>query len=111
MNTMTRELRLEVIQIDAGDGARVMIAGELSVRTAARARALLTDALRSGQSQVIVDVDAVETLDAAGLVAVTAPVMGARRQGYSVGITQPILPEPRRFSRLVGVLPLAPNAV
>jgi hypothetical protein len=54
----------------------------------------------------VIDMSAVEELDAAGLAAVTSPVLRSCRAGRMVSVVPPMAAAPRRLADQVGVLPL-----
>jgi hypothetical protein len=58
---------------------------------------------------VVVDLGAVEELDAAGLAAVTSPVLAACRAGRGVSVIPPMAARPRRVADQIGVLPIGPG--
>lgn len=55
---------------------------------------------------IVVTLDGVRDLDTAGLAAVTAPVIAARRNGAQVSILPPASGDARRVADSVGILPL-----
>ena len=58
---------------------------------------------------VTIDLRGIDALDAAGLAAVTSPVLAACRAGRVVSVVPPIAAEPRRLTDQVGVLPIGPS--
>ncbi len=99
------DLRVAVVD-DGAHGLRIRFGGRLTVHTAATARgavALLTDA---EATDILVDLDAVTDLDAAGVIAVTAPSMACRRAGKRVSVLGPSSPAARAAADRIGVLPL-----
>lgn len=78
--------------------------GELTVRTCWQMRDALTSLV--ADHQVTIDLKGIDKLDAAGLVAVTAPAMTLRRRGANVTVQLPLDPDARRIADLAGVLQL-----
>jgi anti-anti-sigma factor len=95
--------------IDHAEAVTVLhLRGTVGVRRAAAVRlavSQLLDAADPGQ-RVIIDLTAVDELDAAGLAAVTSPVLRACRAGRTVSVVAPIAAAARRLSDQVGVLPI-----
>lgn len=85
--------------------------GGLEVRQAAAARREVRDFLDAAHpaQHVVVDLSAVEELDAAGLAAVTSPVLAACRAGRAVSVIPPMAARPRRVADQIGVLPIGPG--
>mgnify|MGYP001553375795 CR=1 FL=1 len=92
----------------AGLTSTLRLRGALEVRQAATARAAVRDFLDSPElaAHLIVDLSAVEALDAAGLAAITSPVLKACRVGRPVSVVPPMAARPRRLADQVGVLPI-----
>lgn len=93
-----------------GDDTRQLLRlpARLTVSEAGRVRRAVTAALEALQDsgRAIVDLGEVSELDAAGLAAVTAPVFASRRRGCRVTVLPPESPAARRFTHMVGVLPI-----
>lgn len=85
---------------------RVAIAGQLTVRTCWELREELSATPAPGTHSLTVDLGEVAHLDAAGLAAVTAPVMQLRRRGLLVSVVLPHDPTARRVAEMSGVAPL-----
>jgi ABC-type transporter Mla MlaB component len=85
--------------------------GGLEVRQAAAARWAVRDFLDAADPElhVIVDLSGVDELDAAGLAAVTSPVLAACRGGRAVSVIPPMAARPRRVADQIGVLPIGPG--
>jgi anti-anti-sigma factor len=85
--------------------------GDLEVRQAAAVRRAVRDFLDETNPGVhlVVDLSAVEQLDAAGLAAVTSPVLSACRAGRAVSVIPPMAVRPRRVADQIGVLPIGPG--
>ena len=85
--------------------------GDLEVRQAAAVRQAVRDFLDAADAaqHVVVDLTAVDELDAAGLAAVTSPVLSACRAGRTVSVIPPMAARPRRLADQVGVLPIGPG--
>ena len=89
-------------------GADVWLAGVLDVRSVAAAREELTQALARSDGALLVDVSAVEAIDAAGLGMLVALHRRARRLGRRVVLREP-QPAVRRVlarTRLHRILPV-----
>lgn len=88
------------------DGGRtvVLLVGELTIRTAATARDLLGPLTSCASADLCVDLEQVTAIDAAGMIAVTAPAMVCRRDGGRIDIRLPADPEARRAADRIGVL-------
>jgi anti-anti-sigma factor len=99
------------IEIDH-DGATstLRVRGALNVRQAAAARMAVRELLDACEParRVIVDLGGVDELDAAGLAAVTSPVLQACRGGRAVSVLAPLAAGPRHLSDQVGILPIGP---
>lgn len=82
--------------------------GALEVREAAAVRRAVRDFLDAADPRlhVVVDLSAVEELDAAGLAAVTSPVLAACRAGRAVSVIPPMAARPRRVADQIGILPI-----
>jgi anti-anti-sigma factor len=99
------------IEIDHGRSTTTLrLRGPLNVRQAAAARVAVCDLLDSAEpaQRVIVDLGGVDELDAAGLAAVTSPVLAACRTGRVVSVLAPMAAGPRRLADQVGILPIGP---
>ena len=99
------------IEIDHGGPATTLrFRGTLNVRHAAAARIAVCDLLDRVEParRVIVDLGGVDELDAAGLAAVTSPVLRACRTGRAVSVLAPMAAGPRRVADQVGILPIGP---
>ena len=102
--TLHPELHIDVCG-DSSD-AVLRIGGQLEVRTAGELRRMLEVLIEAQPSSIVLELDAVTSIDAAGLIAVTAPVMKARRASIEVRIVAPDSPRARSFVDRVGVLPI-----
>jgi anti-anti-sigma regulatory factor len=82
--------------------------GAVVVRRAAAVRQAVSELLETADpgQQVVIDLTAVDELDAAGLAAVTSPVLRACRTGRTVSVVPPIAAAPLRLADQVGVLPI-----
>lgn len=82
--------------------------GAVVVRRAAAVRMAVRELLDAADptQHVVIDLSAVDELDAAGLAAVTSPVLQACRTGRTVSVVPPIAAAPRRLADQVGVLPI-----
>ncbi len=85
---------------------RVAVTGQLTVRTCWDLREELSATPAPGTHSLTVDLGKVDHLDAAGLTAVTAPVMQLRRRGLLVSVVLPHDPSARRVAEMAGVAPL-----
>ena len=98
--------------IDHSVAASTMsVHGHLEVRQAAAVRRAVhefLDAVNATQ-HLVVDLTAVDELDAAGLAAVTSPVLHACRAGRTVSVIPPMAARPRRLADQVGILPIGPG--
>jgi anti-sigma B factor antagonist len=84
-----------------GDG-RVEVRGEVDLLTRPTLRAALLEALEGSASTVVVDMAAVEFLDAAGIGALVEISGRARREGRSLVVSRPS----RIVRRVLGLVPL-----
>lgn len=93
-----------------GSATTLTLQGALEVRQAAAVRGAVREFLdRADPARpVTVDLRGIDALDAAGLAAVTSPVLAACRSGRTVSVVSPIAAEPRRLADLVGILPIGP---
>jgi anti-anti-sigma regulatory factor len=97
---------LTVDRLVDGDRTDVRVHGELSVRTAAALRRDLHTWSAGPLSELHVDLSGVSVLDAAGLVAVSAPLMAARRLGIATAVTPPVAGQALELANRTGILPL-----
>lgn len=84
----------------------VRVLGELTVRTSSELHRELRGYLAARPGGIHVDLSAVTDIDAAGLMAVSAPLLAARRAGVEIDVTEPAAAEPRAMAELTGILPL-----
>lgn len=93
-----------------GSATTLTLQGALEVRQAAEVRGTVREFLdRAAPARpVTIDLRGIDALDAAGLAAVTSPVLAACRSGRAVSVVPPIAAQPRRLADLVGVLPIGP---
>ena len=93
-----------------GSATTLALRGVLKVRQAADARGAVCEFLdRADPARpVTVDLSGIDELDAAGLAAVTSPVLAACRSGRVVSVAPPVAGEPRRLTDQVGILPIGP---
>ena len=99
------------IEIDHDRSASTLrVRGALNVRQAATARTAVRDLLASSEParRVIVDLGGIDELDAAGLAAVTSPMLQACRAGRAVSVLAPLAAGPRHLADQVGILPIGP---
>mgnify|MGYP001826875010 FL=1 len=91
-----------------GFTSTLRLRGALEVRQAATARAAVREFLDNADPAVhaVVDLTDVDELDAAGLAAVTSPLLTACRAGRAVSVVPPMAARPRRLADQVGVLPI-----
>jgi anti-anti-sigma factor len=94
-----------------GSTVTLRVHGALEVRHAASMRRSVREVLDDADPvlRVVVDLTAVDALDAAGLAAVTSPVLAARRAGRVVSIVPPMASAPRQLADRVGILPIGPG--
>ena len=95
----------------SGSAPTLRLRGDLEVRQAAAARQMVREFLDAADAaqHVVVDLTAVDELDAAGLAAVTSPVLHACRAGRVVSVVPPMAARPRRLADQIGVLPIGPG--
>ncbi|MEN9644020.1 MAG: hypothetical protein RL238_689 [Actinomycetota bacterium] len=106
MNTATIS-ELGVHTTDHADGSvSVVVTGSLTVLTAAQLRRRLHATAEQQPATIHVDLTDLNSLDAAGIVAVTAPLLKARRNGVRAEVSLPVRPSARDFADQAGVLPL-----
>jgi len=94
------EIRLE----PRWNGAVASLAGDLTVRCAADVRRRLDAVVDIVPDELTIDLSDVARLDTAGLAAVTAPAMRARRAAIAVTILPPTAPPAQQLVDRVGVL-------
>jgi len=96
--------------LSAVGASTLRLHGGLEVRQAAATRRAVLDFLDAADpgQHVVVDLSAVEELDAAGLAAITSPVLTACRAGRAVSVIPPMAARPRRVADQIGVLPIGP---
>ena len=105
METRTTSPALEVEVRHGADGAVVIqIVGALVVGNAARARRALDAVVDRSPGSLVVDLDAVSSIDVAGLAAVTAPALRGRRASIDTFVVAPADPVARRVVDRVGVV-------
>jgi anti-anti-sigma regulatory factor len=104
--TVTTTTTLTVDRHVVGDRTDVRVGGELSVRTAAALRRDLHAWSAGALTELHVDLSDVTVLDAAGLVAVSAPLMAARRFGIATAVTPPVADGALELANRSGILPL-----
>jgi anti-anti-sigma regulatory factor len=98
---------LDITTLVHADGTtEVGVFGALTVLAAPAFRRRLTAAAGDRPTMLHVDLSQVTDLDAAGIVAVTAPLLSARRRGIPSRITLPVANAAREFADQAGVLPL-----
>jgi ABC-type transporter Mla MlaB component len=102
---------MSVDTLSAVGASTLRLHGDLEVRQAAAARRAVRDFLDAADPglHVVVDLSGVEELDAAGLAAVTSPVLAACRGGRAVSVIPPMAARPRRVADQIGVLPIGPG--
>lgn len=91
-----------------GATTALRLRGAVVVRQAAAVRRAVRDFLDAADpaQHAIIDMSAVEELDAAGLAAVTSPVLHSCRAGRMVSVVPPMAAAPRRLADQIGVLPI-----
>ncbi len=82
-----------------GDGGEVVLVGRLDVRGAAVAREALHEALTDGEGELVVDLSAVELLDATGL----GVLVGAHRRARLAGRRLVLRNAPPRVARMLSL--------
>lgn len=97
------------VVVGADGRTSVRLAGELTVRTAATARDLLRPLPLRSPAVLHLDLEQLTQLDAAGLIAVTAPALACRRGGSRIEVDGPVGPDVRRAAERIGVLDLLPG--
>lgn len=83
----------------------VSVAGRLVVRHVGPVRERLAAAFESEHDDVVLDLSGLDDLDAAGLVALTVPLMACRRRGVRVTVVEPRSPGASRLLTLTGIVP------
>lgn len=75
------------VDTEVGDGAAVIrVSGRLTMVVTPQLRALITDAVRSGRSRIVVDLTTCEFVDSSGLGALIAGLKSARQAGGDLRI-------------------------
>jgi ABC-type transporter Mla MlaB component len=99
---------MTVDTLSAIGASTLRLRGGLEVREAAAARRAVREFLDAADpaQHLVVDLSSVEELDAAGLAAVTSPVLAACRAGRAISVVPPMAARPRRVADQVGVLPI-----
>ena len=98
------------VQVDATCGPDepmvVRLTGQLVARTAPVTRRAIEQAIAASQGPVVVDLADVTAVDAAGLMAITAPAMSARRASVPLTIVPPADARARIVLDRIGVVPI-----
>ena len=96
------------VEVSSGQHERTVavLSGEIIVRTAPEVRRALQTVIDSSPSSIVFDLYAVSEIDVAGLAAVTAAAVRARRASIEFKIVPPNAPAPRRLVARVGVVPI-----
>jgi len=86
---------------------RVRVEGELALASSTALERAVEDELRS-DSNVLLDLSAIEFIDSAGLRAMTAVVRMAKAQGRNLRLSTDLPAHARRLMEIVGLLPFVP---
>lgn len=109
MNRLAAPAALSADLVVADGVTIALLVGELTIRTATTARDLLEPLSAGSPSVLRLDLEQVTEIDAAGMIAVTAPAMAHRRDGARIEVRRPAAPEARRSADRIGVLDLLPG--
>jgi anti-anti-sigma factor len=88
------------------DGMVAVLSGEIVVRTAPEVRRALQMVIDSSPPSIVFDLHGVSQIDVAGLAAITAAAVRARRASIEFTIVPPSAPAPRQLVARVGVVPI-----
>jgi len=92
--------------IESEDRVVVRLSGQLVARTAPEVRRIVDQAVAGSTRRVVIDLGDVTVVDTAGLMAITAPAMTARRSSVPLTIVPPSRPDARTVLDRVGVVPM-----
>ena len=105
MKTTARPAHVEVSS-EQHDRTVAVLSGEIVVRTAPEVRRALHMIIDSSPSSIVFDLSGVSEIDVAGLAAITAAAVRARRASIEFTIVPPTAPAPRQLVARVGVVPI-----
>lgn len=110
MNRLAAPPALSADLVAGDDGVTIaLLVGELTIRTAVTVRDLLGPSSAGSPSVLRLDLEQITEIDAAGMIAVTAPAMAHRRGGARIEVRRPAAPAARRSADRIGVLDLLPG--
>jgi anti-sigma B factor antagonist len=89
---------------------RVRVEGELALASSSELERAVEGELRSN-SNVLLDLSAIDFIDSAGLRAMTALVRVAKRSGRKLRLSADLPPHARRLMEIVGLLPFVPIGI
>lgn len=109
---MTERDAFAVTVVGTGDGARIVVQGDVDIAAVPRMERALEQALSSSPRQVLIDLSAVGFIDSSGLRFLLRANQQAQRNGWSLALTRPTEPAMKAFE-LTGAdrwLPFASDA-
>lgn len=99
------EVPLTVLEVQANDGSRLAVTGELDLATADQFAQTLRR-LSASRSNVLLDLSRVQFMDSSGLNALVNVVTDARRANRRIELRPELAPQVKRLLELTGLAPV-----
>ena len=108
MNLADTDRRFAVVALpEVGPSVRLAAMGEVDISTADTLRDSLRKQIRGGQD-VLLDLSAVEFMDASGIRVILDAIAEAKANGLRLGLVPQLHPHVKKMLELTAVLPLLP---